>query len=828
MKWHGLKAGFDALGATGSTKPSYPECMSAVVHDLRYAFRKLRNSPGFAATAIFTLAVGIGANTAIFSVANALLLRPLPYARPDRLVLIDLLRKDSDAGSSPLSWPRFQQISQSQRSFSNLAAVTSESFTLTGRGDPELLAAARVTWNFFDTLGVHLAAGRTFRPEEDRAGGENAAIVANGRWDVGQHLTLDSKDYTVIGVLPREFQFGVLPPHVQVYAPRVFELNLVTAAQVQSGVGFLDFVARLRDGVAIRQAQAEMDALAAAYRRDNPKAPDAGPDVTILMGNLQDQLVTGVRTAVLILIGAVGLVLLIACANVSSLMLSRALGRQREMALRMAMGAQRGALVRQLLTESLMLSLAGGALGVALSAWGTRALAAMAEGSLPLASGIRADFVVLAFTLAVSVAAGVLFGLTPALQVSRPDLNSVLRSEGRGSTSGRGRNLFRNLLVVSQVALSMVLLIGAGLLVRNFIQMRNTSPGFDARNLLTMNITLPPARYSTGPQMIAFFREVVRQVSNLPGVQSAAVSSALPLNPVRFSPALPEGQPVVPLTERAIFNIQTLSPGYLSAMRLPLLAGREFTGHDEQPPRVLAINQTLAHRYWPNQDPIGKHIVLGRATEGSEVVGVLSDVHNNGVAADARPEIYVPFAQLPWASMNLLVRTAGDPHGFVAAVRRCVLTVDKDQPVTKVLSMEEVLAEGARQPRFVTTLLAGLAGIALVLAIVGIYGAVSYSVSQRTQEMGIRMALGAERSDILRLVLRQGLGPACVGIAIGLGASLGLTRLMSKMLYRLSTTDPATFAGGAVLFAAVAMLASYLPARRATRVDPMVALRWSD
>jgi predicted permease len=798
--------------------------MVSFVHDLRYAFRNLSKSPSFTAMAIFTLAVGIGANTAIFSVANALLLRPLPYARPDRLVLIDLQRKDSDTGSSPLSWPRFTQISQSQRSFSNLAAVTSESFTLTGRGDPELLTAARVTWNFFDTLGVRMATGRTFRPREDQAGGDNVAIVPSGRWEVGQHLTLDSKDYTVIGVLPRGFQFGLLPPNVQVYAPRVFDLNIVTPAQVQSGVGFLDFVARLRDGVAIRQAQAEMDALSAAYRRDNPKAPDAGPDTAILMGNLQDQMVTGVRTAVLILFGAVGLVLLIACANVSSLLLSRALGRQREMAVRMAIGAQRSALMRQLLTESLMLSLAGGALGVALSAWGTRALAAMAEGSLPLASEIRADSAVLAFTLAVSLAAGVLFGLTPALQVSRPDLNSVLRSEGRGSTSGRGRNLFRNLLVASQVALSMVLLIGAGLLVRNFIQLRNASPGFDARTLLTMNVTLPPTRYATGPQMIAFFRELVRQVRSLPGVQSAAISSALPLNPVRFSPALPEGQPAVPLTERAIFNIQTLSPGYVAAMRLPLLAGREFTEHDEQPPRVLIINRTLARLYWPNQNPIGKHIVLGRATEGSEIVGVLGDVHNIAVAADARPEIYLPFAQLPWASMNLLVRTAGDPRGYAAAVRRCVLAVDKDQPVTKVQSMEEVLAEGARQPRFVATLLGGLAAIALVLAIVGIYGAVAYSVSQRTQEMGIRMALGAERSDILRLVLRQGLGPVCAGIAIGLAASLALTRLMSKMLYHLSTTDPATFAGGAVLFVTVAMLASYLPARRATRVDPVSAI----
>jgi len=799
--------------------------MALLLHDLRYAVRNLAKSPAFATIAIFTLAVGIGANTAIFSVANALLLRPLPYAHPDRLVLINLQRKDSDTGTSPLSWPRFRQVNSGQRSLSNLAAVTNENFTLTGRGDPEQLIAARVTWNFFDTLGVLMAAGRSFRPEEDQPGGDNVAIVPAGRWQAGQHLTLDSKDYTVVGVLPRGFQFGGLDSGVQVYTPRVFELNIVTPAQVESGVGFLDFVARLRDGVTIGQAQAEMNALSAQYRRDNPKAPDAGPDTAVAMGNLQDELVTGVRTAVLILFGAVGLVLLIACANVSSLLLSRALGRQREMAVRMAIGAPRGALVRQLLTESLVLSLAAGAIGIALSAWATRALAAMAQGSLPLASEIRADSAVLAFTLAVSLLAGVLFGLTPALHVSRPDLNSVLRSEGRGSTSGRARTWFRHLLVASQVALSMILLIGAGLLVRNFIQLRNSSPGFEARNLLTMKVTLAPARYSTGPPMIAFFRELVRRVSSLPGVQSAAVSSALPLSPIRVSPALPEGQPAVPLTERPFFNIQTLSPGYAATMHVPLLAGREFTDHDEQPPRVLMVNQALARRYWPNQNPIGKRIVVGRATEGSEVVGVLGDIQNSALASDVHPEIYIPFAQLPWASMNLLVRTAGDPHSYVSAIRRTVLAIDKDEPITKVMTMEELLAEGARQPRFVTTLLGGLAAIGLLLALVGIYGAVAYSVSQRLQEVGIRMALGAGRRDILRLVLRQGLAPACAGIVLGFTASLALTRLMASMLYHVSTTDPAIFTGGALLFAAVATSASYLPARRATRVDPIVVLR---
>jgi putative ABC transport system permease protein len=371
----------------------------------------------------------------------------------------------------------------------------------------------------------------------------------------------------------------------------------------------------------------------------------------------------------------------------------------------------------------------------------------------------------------------------------------------------------------------MILLIGAGLLVRNFIQLRSASPGFDARGLLTMHMSLPPARYSTGPQMIAFYRELVRQVSALPGVQSAAIASALALNTVRVSPALPEGQPVVPLTERPFFNIQQIGPGFVATMRAPLLAGREFTDHDEQPPRIVMVNQTLAHRYWPNQNPIGKRLTVGRATEPAEIVGVVGDIPNTGVATDTRPEIYIPFAQLPWASMNLLVRTAGDPHSYVAAIRRCVLAIDKDQAVTKVLTMEEVLSEGAQQPRFVTTLLGGLATIALVLGVVGIYGAVGYSVSQRTQEMGIRMALGAERGDILRLVLWQGLAPACAGIAIGVAASLVLTRLMAKMLYHVSASDPATFVGCAALFAAVAILASYLPARRATRVDPMVALR---
>jgi len=454
----------------------------------------------------------------------------------------------------------------------------------------------------------------------------------------------------------------------------------------------------------------------------------------------------------------------------------------------------------------------------------------MAQGSLPRASEIRTDGYVMAFTLLVSMLAGIFFGLAPALQISRADLNSILRSEGRGAGSGGGggrrRNVMRNLLVVSQVALSMLLVIASGLLLRNFAQLRSRNPGFDPHNLLTLNVALPPARYSKPAQMAAFFSELVRQVRAVPGVRSAAGSSALPVNPSRFSPALPEGQPQLPLSQRPVFNIQMPGPGYAATLRIPVARGREFTERDDaHAPLVAMVNQSLARRYWPNENAVGKHILLGRIPQPLEVVGVLGDVRNLGVAADVGLEIYVPFVQRPWANINLIVRTAGDPHAFVAAVRARVLSIDADQPVTAVQTMEELLETGAAQPRFTAFLLGALSGTALLLAVVGIYSVIAYSVAERTHEMGIRIALGAEPADILRLVLRQGLLLALSGIAIGVAASFALTRLMASLLYHVSVTDPATFAIGSLLFAAVALLASYLPARRATRVDPMAALR---
>ncbi|HTP31377.1 MAG TPA: ABC transporter permease [Candidatus Acidoferrales bacterium] len=800
---------------------------------LRLALRLLAKSPGFSAVAVFTLAIGIGANTSIFSVTNALLLRPLAFRDPDRLVVMDV-RRQGEAGRGPLTYPRFEQISQNARSFSAISAFCNETFNLTGQGYPEQLASARVSSNFFEILGVSPALGRAFRPQEDRPGGDNVVLISDSLWQrrfaldpkiLSRVLTLDGKDYSIIGVLAPDFGFALLGK-VDLYAPRVFELNAVTRQQVASGVGFLDYIARLAPGVRLSAAQSELNALAIGYRRENPKLPDATPGLMVHAGILRDEMVASVKPAVLVLFGAVSLVLLIACANLASLLLSRAFGRNREIAIRMAIGATRGNIIRQLLAESLLLAGVGGALGLLISRWGTHALASLAEGTLPRAAEIGVDARVLAFTAAASVIAGVIFGLLPAIQVSRPDLETALRSEGRGTTGGRRHHALRTILVIPQVALSTVLLIGAGLLVRNFLQLRETGPGFDPSHLLTMAITLPPSRYANAAQFVGFTDELLRQVRPLPGVRAAAVASALPVNPTRFTPALPEGQPVVPIAERPLFNVQMVSAGYASAMRIPLARGREFTEHDDAAaPRVAMVNQTLARRYWPHEDALGKHILIGRQTAPAEIVGVLGDVRNISVSSDVQPEFFVPWKQLPWASVQLVIRTQGEPQSIASAVRARVLAVDRDQPVTKVRSMQEILEESAAQPRFTTFLLGGLAAAALVLAMAGIYGVIAYQVTERTHEVGIRIALGAGRSDILQLVFRQGLFAACAGVALGLIAAFALTRLMSALLYLISVTDPFTYITGPLLLILIAAAATYIPARRATRVNPIVALK---
>jgi putative ABC transport system permease protein len=809
---------------------------STFLRDLSVAKRMLAKSPSFALVAILILALGIGANCAIFTVVNSVLLTPLPYPSPDRLVLLYSAIANQRDELQPFSYPHFQQIAEQNHSFSGIAAFTSETFNLTGRGDPEQITSARVSWNFFDVLGVRPSLGRNFLQEEDRPEGNRVVLLSHEFWmrhfagdtgAIGQSIALDSQDYTIIGVLPPGFSFSFLDPKVEIWTPKLFNLNVVTPAQVYKGVGFLTGVARLGPGVSLDRAQAEMEILKKQYQLDNPSKPDSDPKQTIVARNLQDVSVANLRSTLLTLAGAVGFVLLIACANIASLLLSRALARRKEMAIRSALGASRGTVIRQLLTESLLLASVSGFLGLLLGFAGTKTLATLGADRFFPTSLIHMDFRVLIFTLAISILSAVFFGLMPTIELSRPDIHAVLRDEGRGSTGSRRRASARNMLVVSQIALSMVLLVGAGLLIRSLVRLQLATPGFDPKDVLTMQITLPPSRYPTRPEMIAFYHQLLERTQSLPGVRAVAVSSALPLKAARITPVLVEGQPDVPLVHRPFLNIQTISPSYASVMRVPLIRGREFSDRDNaQAPPVAIVNQALVRRFWPNEDPVGKKLWIGRNPFPTEVVGVFGDIKNSGIANPAVPEVFLPFPQLPWANLNLNLRSDVEPHSLASAVRERISTIDKDQPITNVQSLSQVLDDARAQPRFAAFLLGAFSVTALVLATVGIYGVVSYSVAQRTQEIGIRLALGATTEDIVKLVIRYALGLATAGVLIGLAAAMVLSRVVSSLLYQVSASDPLTFVTSAVLFVAVAAGASYLPARRATRVDPIDALRY--
>ncbi len=818
--------------------------LDTLLSDLAYGSRVLRRAPLFALAAVLTLALGIGANTAIFTVIRAVLLKPLDYSDPDRLVRISVDNSRQNFHDVGFTLIRYQQMKAAAKSFSDLGAffIATEHMTLSGAAEPEQVTAGRVSSNFLDILGVKPLLGRSFLPAEDRPGGPYAAMISAQLWKrrfgedrqiTSKTIDLNATPYAVVGVLPEDFQFPA--PGLDVWVPRPAEYSEM-APQFWSRLTVLIGLGRLKPGVTLDQARAELSVLNHQYTLAHPDLADAAPGVSTRVVLLRDELVANVRPMLWTLFGAVGFVLFIACANVASLLLARGISRSREFAVRAALGAGRGRLIRQLLAENLLLALAGGSLGVLLANWSLNGITHLSSFHLPRAGEIHLDGTVLAFTLVLSIVTGVFFGLIPSIQAARPSLGDLLRerADGGGQASARKRVLgvsARSLLVVGQVALSVILLIGAALLMESFARLHGVDPGFNPSHLLTMRIDLPPARYDTRQKTEAFFKELLRRLDDMPGVRGAAAALTLPMSP-RYAVAIQvQGQPALKATERPSVVLQSVTPGYFRVAGIPLERGREFTDRDnvDAAPVVLVINESMARRFWPDYprglDPVGQHILVGDNRNGLEIVGIAKDVRERGFATEASPELYLPYHFHPLQTAGILVRTIGDPRHLMNAIRRQVWAVDPDQSIGAIGTMDELLESSVGQQRLTLLLLASFAGMALLLAAVGLYGLIAYSVVQRTQELGIRRALGAQRLDILRLVISHGLGLTVAGVALGILGAFELTRLMTGLLFRVSSTDPAAFAGVALLFLLVALAASYIPAWRATRADPMAALR---
>jgi len=813
--------------------------MTTLWQDLRYAIRMLHKNPGFTVIAVVALALGIGANTAIFSVVNAVLLRPLPFADSEQLVMVWERRPRQNRESGPVAPADFLDWQKQNQSFSAMAAYSGSAFNLTGAGaEPDQLTGQFVTNEFFQVLGAKAALGRTLLPGVDLPGGNRVAVLSHGLWQrrfsgdtsvIGRNITLDEESFTVVGVMPPEFQYPASETQLWTApkgtAPEAGLPGSPDPATVRS-LHYLNVIARLKPGVTHAAAQAEMETIAGRLEQ---QYPDANTGHTARVVGLHEQLVGDVRQALIVLLSAVGFVLLIACANVANLLLARGAGREREMSIRTALGAGRWRLVRQLLTESVLLAALGGVIGLLIALWGTDVLVAISPESFPRVQEINLDGRVIGFTLLVSISTGVIFGLAPALQVSRLDLNSSLKDGGRGSAEGFGRRRLRSALIVAEVALTMILLVGAGLMIRSFDRLMRVDPGFRADNLLTMELSLPQARYGEGePQTANFFREILGRIQTLPGVESVGATWILPLSGQGAGSGFDiEGRDPATISERTNSAFSVVSPDYFHTMSIPIVKGREFGDRDTaNAPGVSLVNENFARRYFPNEDPLGKRIKRrGDENQWTTIVGVVGDVRQINLAAEPRSEMYFSYLQTPFPFMNVVVRTAADPATLATAVRKEVWAVNPNQPVANVSTVNELLATSTARTRFNTLLLSLFAMIALTLASVGIFGVMSYTVTQRTREIGVRMALGAQSSDVLRLIIRQGMILAAVGIVIGLAAALVITRVMTIVLYSISATDPATFVGIALLLAGVALIACYIPAKRATKVDPMVALR---
>ncbi|MEN3368365.1 MAG: hypothetical protein V7609_508 [Verrucomicrobiota bacterium] len=798
-----------------------------MLNDLRYALRQLIKAPSFTIVAILTLALGIGACSAIFSVVNTVLLRPLDYPEPDRIVII----RETNLPQFPefsVAPPNYIDWEKQTKSYGYLAAYSGAGVNLTGEGEPQRLVGVKATAHYFDVMGVKPILGRMLLPEEDAPGKNHVVVLSYPFWQrvfggardvVGKAIQLNGEPYNVVGVAP--VGFG-LTSKVDVWMPMAFKPD-ETANDARGG-HYINVVGRLRPGVTVAQARAELEVLAAQLAK---QYPDSNKGWGIFMMPLQDYGVRDVKPVLYTLLGAVGCVLLIACANLANLLLARATARHREISIRAALGASRGRLVRQLLTESVVLSLCGGVAGLLLARWGLDALLVLAPTSLPRVTEIHLDSGVLIFSLALSILTGLLFGIAPAWLAARADVNEALKQGSRGSTEGGARGRLRSALVVIEVTFALMLLGGAGLLARSFMQLAHVDPGFIPENATLLRLSLPQKKYALPEQQNAFADALLDRVKTLPGVQFAGITHSMPLVSDYVLTFNIEGRPAIDPSDLPSTNYYAVTPDYFRAIGIRLVRGRLFTPQDDaKAPRVAIVNETMARQHFPNEDPIGKRINISTGPDAwREIIGIVADIKQYGVDKATSAQSYDPFAQVPFSSINVVIRTNGSPAALLGAIRPVVYAVDKDQPIGTIRPLEEIMADSLARQRFAMTLLTVFSLVALVIAAVGIYGVMAYNVVQRTGEFGIRMALGAQQGDVLRLVLTQGGKLIGIGLVVGLAATLAASRAMGSMLFNTSAQDPLTLGMITLLLGAVALIACLLPANRATKVNPIEALR---
>jgi putative ABC transport system permease protein len=810
--------------------------METFWRDVKFGLRVLGQNPTFTVVAVFTLALGVGANTAIFSIMDAVLFRHFSYPDPGQLVAINAMNPQFGATPVAVSFTKFAEIKKQSGSLEATAAYYPLNVAVSTKHQAEQVAAARVSLDFFPTLGIEAARGRSFLPQEDQPGGANVVVISDGFWHshfgadadlVGKSMTLDGTSVTVIGILPVEFEFPIGFPEPQIWLPRVFETTFLKPELVHSGAGYLSLIARMRPGQTVSRVQAELDTINGRYKQQFGSYADAS-QLGLSALPLEESVVGNLRPSLLVLLGAVGFVLLIACANVASMLLVRATTRQKEVAIRKALGATRPQLVRQLLTESLVLALAGGILGIVLAASSIPLLRSIAPGTVPRLEQARLDLPVLMFSFGLCAISALIFGLIPALEVSGWNLHNSLKEGGRGSSDGPGRKRWRAILVVGEVAVALVLMTGAGLLTKSFIRTLSVNPGFDPQNVMTFPVTLPAVRYSQPDRQTEFYRKLLEQVGNLPDVQTAAFTTYLPLSGAsRFAFFCPEGLACQGLGKDPLVAVKQVTPDYFQTMRTPLLGGRVFTDQDSATSQaVVIVNQSLADHFWPNQNPLGKHLANSRDQIQRVVVGIVTNVRFNTLASPVVDEMYLPLPQSPGAIATLVIRSRADSRSLIATVRNELGNMDPNVAIAGIQSLDDVISLSVAQPRLVMQFVGVFAGLALSLSAIGIYAVMAYTVSLRRRELGIRMALGAQRWQVLTLVLRDGMGLALGGVVCGIAAALALMRLIAGLLFDVRTTDPLAFSAAALLHVMTAFFACYLPARTASLLDPMRVLRY--